>query len=227
MEHMCKKCMIGLEKVVNKGRVEDTPFPSRLFYEYAAAEKQEVLDLCEEIKPRRTLEVGCGPGRLIEVVRAEDVEEIVGIDANKSIFNHATKRFKGDNRVRIIYSLVKGRLPFQDDYFDLIINAMNIVGWQSNEIGWLSEMLRCSSTVYFTVYKKGFEQERQGIYLARGHKDIKQHANGVLINDCELGSSLSRSYTREELKGLCRRLPVKHEINDLSTLAYSCVLKKS
>ena len=90
----CLGCLINLERTIKNEKLEDIMLPVRLFYEFAAAENQEVYDLCQKIKPKRTLEIGCGPGRLIEVVdSSKTASEIIGIEANKQIFDYAAKRF--------------------------------------------------------------------------------------------------------------------------------------
>jgi methionine biosynthesis protein MetW len=79
---------------------------------------------CELIKnimrdpPHRLLDLGCNNGTFtIIVAKSVGASEIYGIDIDKEVVNEARKR----GVVAYTLDLNSNKLPFKDDYFDLII----------------------------------------------------------------------------------------------------------
>ena len=71
----CLGCQIKLEKTIealnNKDIfLGDIEQPDRFLFQYLWTEEQDIIDLCQEKKPKRVLDVGCGTGRLIKIVQA-------------------------------------------------------------------------------------------------------------------------------------------------------------
>ena len=91
----------------------------RAAYEYASGPNpvELVFAAVEEARPRRVLEVGCGPGELAERVQAELGAEVVAIDLSSRMVELARARGV-DARVGDVQEL-----PFGDGEFDCAIAA--------------------------------------------------------------------------------------------------------
>jgi SAM-dependent methyltransferase len=241
--HKCLRCFLESEKQLKESDWHNFEEARRIWYEMFVAENQKVTELIEEYKPKRIIEVGCGTGRFINLMidlGLNEFEEIVGIDCDSQMCNHANKEFeKYMPKIKILKMEVKQFLPYtQENYFDLCINAMNIVGWQENEKNWLKEMLRCSKSVFFTLYKVGNEDLRIKMYENRGHNisDIGVHKNSdeqIVLGDCAVIPNVkSRAYTYEEVESICKTLSgiynAKYEIDkDSNKLLFLCFIKKN
>lgn len=75
----------------------------------------------------RILDLGCGDGRLLEVVlRARpDVSTAVGLDNSPAMIERAVQRFSGDDRVRIDHHDLREALP-PLGRFDVIVSGFAI-----------------------------------------------------------------------------------------------------
>jgi SAM-dependent methyltransferase len=241
--HKCLRCFLESEKRIKEDDWHNFEEARRIWYEMLVAENKKVTELVEEYKPKRILEVGCGTGRFINLMAdlgLNEFEEIIGIDGDSQMYDYANKKFgKYMPKIKIFKMEVKLLLPYtQENYFDLCINAMNIVGWQENEKIWLKEMLRCSKSVFFTLYKHGYEDLRLEMYQSKGHEisDIGVHKNSdgqIVLGDCAVISNVkSRDYTYEEVENICKTLSTiynaKYEIDkDSNKLLFLCFIKKN
>lgn len=210
----------GLAERINYARVAGIDWQTlsderRLWFEMIRDENTTALDYIRQRDPDKIIEIGCGPGRLVsQIVKISDFnpKEIIGIDGDPEMIKLAYARFP-DNiypNVNVFQVHVKDRLPYGEDAFDFCINAMNIVGWQEKEIDWIKEMLRCSKTIFFTLYKEGKEQEREAMYRRRGHQAgkhgvmIDEETGQIQLNDCATNPGvLSKSYSRQEVEHIC------------------------
>jgi len=240
-KHRCLGCFLETEKTLERNEWKTFMPDRKRWYKMVNDENEVIRDYINKYKPKRIIEIGCGPGRLIAVIEKigfENFDEIVGIEADAGMYDYSSKRWHND-KVKIIKMFVKGKkreLPYPDNYFDFCINAMNIVGWQRNEKQWLEEMLRCSKVVFFTLYKKGFEKERIEMYKNRGHTISKEGAHiendQIILGDCALMPCVySKAYTREGVEKLCREISSKYKAsykiyNMLNELFYVCFISK-
>ncbi|MEA3343518.1 MAG: class I SAM-dependent methyltransferase [archaeon] len=236
-QHKCIGCFLELEKAL-EGDWESFPPDKRRWYEMINIENRVIMDYVSMHKPRRILEVGCGTGRVISTIETgTDYDEIIGIECDEEMHSYAQNRWINGDKIKIQKMFVKDSLPYEDNYFDFSINAMNIVGWQENESEWLDEMLRCSKAVFFSVYKRGYETERMEMYRTRGHKISEEavylNSNGqIVLGDCACMSAVvSKAYTDKEVENLCKNLSDKYDIAyeidaKSSELLYLCFICK-
>jgi len=211
--HKCIKCFVESEATLMNGEWKSLPVARRVWYQMLSDENQSVLDFIRRRKPKRILEVGCGPGRFLGLLKRngfDRFEEIVGIDCDAQMYDYAYTKFQRNTPPIRLYNMkVKENLPFDDERFDLCINAMNIAGWQDNIEAWLKEMRRCSRSVFFSLYKKGNEELRTEMYRKRGHKisgaGVHTDAAGqIVLGDCSvLEGVTSRAYSQEEIDAMC------------------------
>jgi len=240
--HKCLACFIDSETKIRTDDWQKLPEAKRVWYEMIAAENNAVLEWVKKHKPRRVLEVGCGPGRFIELLvnlGLANFDEILGIDCDGAMCNYANKRFDNKKpKVRILKTEVKDFLPVPiDNHYDFCINGMNIVGWQENASIWLDEMLRCSKSLFFTVFKAGNEDLRMQMYKERKHElsDHGTHKNSdgqiVLGDSAVMPFVKSRSYTSKQMEELCQTIASTHNaavsVDDKSSkLLYLCFVYK-
>jgi len=223
------------------------PLDERRWFEVTDIENKKVLEYVVQNKPKRIIEIGCGPGRLIsQILTIKDYEydEIVGIDGDQQMYALAYQRFPPAEypKVNLFHMRVENKLPYPDNCFDLCINAMNIVGWQKNrEVDWLKEMMRCSYTTFFTVYKKGRENERLKMYRTRPHRRdgvrLDQEIGQIQLTDCATNPGVySWAYERGKVEDICevvasRYAPeyvVTYNIDDRANdILYLCFISKN
>lgn len=230
----CYNCLEEGEKKANSADWEKDRTPKRVWYEIIREENDLVRQVLLSKKPRDILEIGCGAGRMINL--ALDLEkkegerlgwEIGNIEAyeqNNVIRNLLARKFRHDRRV-IIHKGLVGRngqtkrfyhiLPEHEDQFDLVLAVSNLVGWQCDEEEWIKEVLRAGSSLFFTVYKKGWELERVRMYQASGDVVVKC-TNGdieMLVDAFENQRHRTKAYDKDEIErkvdGLASDVPLK------------------
>jgi ubiquinone/menaquinone biosynthesis C-methylase UbiE len=85
-----------------------------------------VADRIAEYAPASVLEVGCGYGKLLGLIRERTVAPLVGVDFSPSQLGRARGQLAG--RPGIGLALASGaRLPFADDSFDLVVTSAVIL----------------------------------------------------------------------------------------------------
>lgn len=242
----CLGCFLESEQTLNSDKWKSYSGERRLWYEMLTHEHEAIAQYVKDMKPKKIIEVGCGPGRLLEFLRTHSelngFEEIMGVECNHDMYEKAFDRFKGVMPPFRVMELevrpLDNPLPYSEDHFDFCINAMNIVGWQENESAWLQEMLRCSRSLFFSVYKRGHEQERIKMYKTRGHEisELGVHLDDnrqiVLGDAAVIPGVTSRAYSVEEVEALCTSV---HDLDesftfridkDTDELLYLCFIEK-
>jgi len=242
----CLQCYKETEDTLKSNEWRNLPLAQRIWYQINDDENKAIIKILNKTKPKKVLEVGCGYGRVIQLMfdSYKTCEKIVGIEQNKEIYEHAYERFDKPEfeKVVIMQRLIEKSVgvPFDDDYFDLCIDSSNLVGWQEDETEWLKEMIRVSKTVYFSVYKKGKERERKNMYGTRppdaSIKDIVEiddNQNIILKNVDAFGgeSHMTKSYTKECIKEILEKvykcIPIDYDIDSTSCdFMFFCTLHK-
>jgi ubiquinone/menaquinone biosynthesis C-methylase UbiE len=83
-------------------------------------------DALDKVRPRAVLEVGCGPGRLLQELSTRAfADELVGVDLSPYLLERARKRLK-DRHVRLVHADGLA-LPSEDESFDAVV-ASHYVG---------------------------------------------------------------------------------------------------
>lgn len=225
----CLKCLVSTEKVIGKGSMTSLPMPARRWHGMFLAENKALADVVSKSRPNAILEVGCGPGRLINVAlsSSQQINEMVGIERVREISIFCAARFKSNSNVRILNEEIREALPFGNSYFDLCINSMNLLGWQDDEEKWLREMLRCSKQVFFTVYRKGMEEKRLEMYKTRGHTDFSfTDAGDIIVKGCGLAQpSITKAYSKKQILQICSAIEnTKYTIFSVGELLHGCLI---
>jgi|GEM_PF-3034767 len=93
---------------------------------------EAVTGRLEALRPAALLEVGCGPGRLLETVAARGfAREVVGVDLSPYLLERARKRLAG-TRVRLVHADGLA-LPSEPESFDAVV-ASHYVGHLPREV---------------------------------------------------------------------------------------------
>lgn len=208
--NQCLLCLLDVEKKIKSGEWKNISNPDKkLWYQINYDENQAVKNLIKEIRPREILEIGCGPGRIIDLILGTarevkfHIERIIGLEQNREIYLHAYTRFlKSDPRTVHILDYFYGDSGslylFNESEFDITLAVSNLVGWQEDEVKWMKEAFRVSKQLFFTVYKKGFEEQRRRMYEALcGGARIDENRDIWIKNVEAFGKECrSKSYTR-------------------------------
>lgn len=106
-----------LRKKLNGNGLGDSDGFSEELYYYALRSTQR-----DAPRPRRILEVGCGPGRGLDLLsRLEQGSSFVGLDLSPKAVEFATKHCSNPERVKFVQGDAEA-LPFADAEFDVVIN---------------------------------------------------------------------------------------------------------
>ena len=237
----CYSCLKQAEDMVKGGQWESEEFPLRTWFEIVHNEHKALSDLLPKLQPppRNILEIGCGPGRVINLIlelfsngKILKPTKIVGYDQNTEIASYCTDTFAQYQNVTIHSHLVGfGRdcrfSPIRGpdrNSFDLIVAISNLVGWQDDrEVEWLTNVIKDGLTpggkLFFTVYRRGFELERARMYKASGDiiklnnaEDSKQSDIVIVVDAFGGEEHKSKAYNSDELKTILAE--VKSELSN-------------
>lgn len=217
--HPCFNCLKETENAVNKGYWKNFPKPLYYWYEMCDAESKEIIKFLKEKKPKKILELGCGSGRIINILlKDKSIKEIFAVDKDKSMIEIVKPYFKDNKNVHIINQDVKDFLEKNGD-FDLILTMMNTFG-NIDSLKIMKLVAKHSKNLVFTVYDRKYWKERKKIYENRGHRNFDVKDKDYYFNDCWVKGLKSKSYTAEDLKKMCKQIEKKYKIKKISTLLF-------
>ena len=185
-------------------------------------------------KDIRILEVGCGSGNNLWFAAREGFS-VTGIDGSSSAINYAIERFKNE---KLEGTFIVGDftdLPFDDDYFDLVIDRGSIVcvnlDGAKKAISQVKRVLKSSGLFFLNLYS-----DRHSSYLSG---TLQEDGFTTDINDGSLaGVGNLCFYGRKEidyiLKNLWNIKVFKHKISEeyinekiLSHAEWEIILQKN
>ena len=222
-ENKCWECLRGIEENIASGKWKEIDSPLSYWYEMFDAENAFIKNLLSELNPKTVLEIGAGAGRIIELVIKNSDAKLTSFEKDPEMYGLVTERFGNNERLEII--LTEGEFP-TDKKFDLAVCMMNTLGNQENENELLEYALSVSARVIFTVYKKGSEEIRRGIYEAQGHEKYSLEGCNFYFSDDWVKGLVSKSYSKEDIEKICGNLNCKVRISDLCDIAYIVELEK-
>jgi SAM-dependent methyltransferase len=184
----CYMCLQRAEQMVNSDQWANEHSALRTWFDIVHEEHEELTKLLVDTQPRDVLEIGCGAGRVPNLImrlvsegKLSRPSRVVGYEQNPEISNYC--RYDLSRHAPLVTIQTQfvgvrsdgqysGLLP-KDRNFDLIVAISNLVGWQGeNEAKWLTNVmkdgLKSGGRLFFTVYKRGFELERARMYKAAG-----------------------------------------------------------
>jgi len=118
------------EYLLIKGR-QDYDKISEQFSESRAFLWKELVSFAKYVKPgERILDLGCGNGRLYDLLKDKKIE-YVGVDSSKELIKIAkSKHLEGNPKFHVVEAL---NLPFSNNYFDKVFSIAVLHHIPSNE----------------------------------------------------------------------------------------------
>lgn len=218
-EHPCFNCLRETELAVDKGYWKKYRAPIRYWYEMCDAESKELKKIINKTKPKTVLEIGCGSGRIINILlHGSCPAEIFAVDKDLKIINIIKPHFEKFKNVHIINRDILEFLK-EKKKFDLSLSMMNTLGNIDNQ-NILKSIASHSKNLVFTVYDKKYYKLRKEIYASKGHKGFTIENETYYFNDCWVKGLKSKSYTKEELKEMCKSTGKKFKIKKISKLLF-------
>ncbi len=217
--HPCFNCLKETENAVNKGYWKSFPKPLYYWYEMCEAESKIIEKFLKENKPKKILEVGCGSGRILNILlKDKSVKEIVAVDKDIRMVEIVKPYYQDNNRVHIINQDIRHFLD-KNEKFNLTLTMMNTLG-NIDSFETMKLITKHSKDFIFTVYDKKYWEERKKIYENRGHRDFNIKNKDYFFNDCWVKGLKSKSYTENDLNNMCKKIGKKYKIKKISTLLF-------
>jgi ubiquinone/menaquinone biosynthesis C-methylase UbiE len=128
--YLSGRCAAGYDHIIR--RVYNQGFERRAI--------RAAADLLQGVRPGAVLEVGCGPGRMLEeLARREFASELVGVDLSPYLLERARRRLR-PHHVRLVHADGLA-LPSEDEAFDAVVAA--------HYVGHLPTAVRADAAVEF------------------------------------------------------------------------------
>ncbi len=217
--HPCFNCLRETENAINKGYWKKFSKPLYYWYEMCYAESKEIMRFLKEKKPKKIFELGCGSGRIINVLLKDKyIKEIFAVDKDKRMVEIVKPYFKDKKNIHIIHQDVRDFLK-KDGDFDLALTMMNTFG-NIDSLEIIKLVAKHSKNLIFTVYDRKYWKDRKEIYEDRGHRDFEIKNKDYYFNDCWIKGLKSKSYTEEDLKKMCEQIGKKYKIRKISRLLF-------
>lgn len=217
--HPCFNCLRETELAVNRGYWKKMSKPIYYWYEMCDAESKDIKKYLRKLKPKTILEVGCGSGRIINILLSiKYPKKIYTVDSDSRMVKIIKPLFKKYKNVYIINKNVKIFLKTKKK-FDMAICMMSTLGNIDN-LKILRQIASNSKNFIFTVYDKKYYKLRKDIYLSKGHKSFLVKDKIYYFRDCWIKGLKSKSYTKEELEHICKSTGKKFKIKKISRLLF-------
>jgi ubiquinone/menaquinone biosynthesis C-methylase UbiE len=166
--------------------------------------KEIAQDLTSRLSAGRLLDVGTGPGRLLQAIHSlNSAIELYGLDISPSMIKQAQKNLFGMD-----VNLRQGNIrqtDFPGDYFDLVTCTGSFYLWDQPEAG-LQEvyrLLKSGQTAYlFECYR---ESDRQALQEAL-RKNLR-HLNVLsrIFGPLAIKQALEAAYNKNEISDIVKR----------------------
>jgi ubiquinone/menaquinone biosynthesis C-methylase UbiE len=192
--------------------------------ELNAALKAEEKFIAKRVHNGSTLlDVGCGTGRLLEVL-AKSLSRAVGIDYKKKMLDMAEKKLKGFHNIELLEANVY-KIPFPDDSFDYVICTCNTFGNFDQPGVALDELLRVvkpNGEVILGVYSENALPVQLRTYRAIGLIVDRYDSEKVKTHE----GLVSKRFSRATLEELAKAHGANAAIQDLTPIFRAVVLTK-
>jgi ubiquinone/menaquinone biosynthesis C-methylase UbiE len=172
--------------------------PMQLYY------REIAQDLMSQLPEGRLLDVGTGPGRLLQAIHGlNPAIELYGLDISASMINRAQK-----NLVGIKVNLRQGnarKTGFPDSYFDLVVSTGSFYLWEKPEEGLqeIHRILKSGKTAY--LYECDRASDREAMRLALKENLRRLNVISKIIGPLALKQALDAAYSKEEITDIVRR----------------------
>ncbi|MFH1592507.1 MAG: methyltransferase domain-containing protein [Candidatus Woesearchaeota archaeon] len=190
--------------------------PPRPIQEYL---DEEVNFLKKHIQPRKNiLEIGCGYGRLLEVLSLK-AKKVIGIDYSKQLLNKAKQKLIGKTNAELRLMNAK-KLDFEDNSFDYVVCLDNTYGNMPGiEFQVLKEMVRVckpKGEIIISVFSENAKDVQIENYKRIGLTNVRNKGNAIHTDE----GFYSRRFTREDLMKLFWKARLKSKITRVCSVNY-------
>lgn len=166
---------------------------------------KDVFDILHQINASHVLDAATGRGEFINVLKQKlgSYVQIIGVDQNEKIVNHAQKFFP-ENDVEI-YRMDLEALRFEDAYFDLVCISNSLHHLQNREqvFAELLRVLKPGGIFLATeMYQDGEQSEAQKTHIIMHH--------WVASIDRLCGIHHAETFTRQQITDMIKALKLKN-----------------
>ena len=131
-------------------------------YKNSVGGVSSLISVCTALKPKRILEVGCGNGRLLAIMAELPAVEVVGQDISATAISFSQKRCLKNVKLHQCDIL---DLPYQEQYFDLVICNRVLQCIPPSEIEeFISRLAKLGKNVYINELLKEDPNARESFY---------------------------------------------------------------
>ena len=215
----CFNCLMETEKTIKKGNWKKFSKPIYYWYEMCDAEGKEIKRYVKKIKPETVLEIGFGSGRTINVLLEDkNDKKIYAVEKDIELFKIVKPLFESFNNVYLFQENVNKFLN-GDMKYDLTFAMMNTLG-NIDSLETMRLIANKSKHLIFTLYDQKHYKLRKEIYESKGHNDFFEKDKNYYFNDCWVKGLKSKTYSKKEIKDVCKAIGKNFTIKKISKLLF-------
>lgn len=117
------------------GRYQGRSIPAHSF----TVRREKVYELLEDIEPGNILDIGCGPGIMVDYLARKGFK-VYGVDISEEMIGQCKAKFSGTGSAHFSVGKIE-KLDFPDSFFDVVI-CMGVVEYIDDDTAAISEMAR-------------------------------------------------------------------------------------
>jgi len=194
-------------------------------------EEETIKKIVKENKISNALDVGCGWGRLMEILLKEGVTYCAGIDVEPSMIMKANTLYKKfPDKVCIQLGDATELAPFKDESFDLVICTTNTFGNMRNEeraktIRQIHRVLKKDGIFVLSVYAHTNEAKRlrEESYMVVGLTPY--YTDDPTVIETHEGL-YSKQFKREEIEKYLSEFRMIEDIKSVNQIAFIVIARK-
>ena len=170
------------------------------------------------------LEIGCGYGRLLKILR-EHAGRLVGIDFSRTMIDKAKLNIENKTNVEV-YLMDGVRLQFADEIFDNVIcfaqTFGNMPGIEADVLREMKRVTKIGGKVIVNVFSEIMKEAQAENYRRLGFTNVSDDGTGFHTDE----GFYSRRFTREQLTELFIGVGLDCTISQFSISNYLAVALK-
>ena len=190
--------------------------PPKLIQEFLDGEVKFVKE--HLVKGKTILEIGCGYGRLLEILSGS-AKKVVGIDFSQRMISLAKERLKNHSNVEVDI-MEANALKFEDNFFDYVVCLDNSFGNMPNiEEEVIREMKRVckkDGEIIISVFSENAKDSQIENYKRIGLTEVKDTGKAIRTGE----GFYSRRFEKKELIDIFEKIGLKCRIIRVSPINY-------
>jgi len=170
------------------------------------------------------LDAGCGWGRHLFLV-SNKIKKGIGIDKDKTRISESKQFLKDKKNIETFHADIY-KIPFPEDYFDIVICMNNTFGNLKEHKLALKEMIRVlkvKGKLILSVHSDKMSQDKLDWYKKVGLKNPRFNGKFILTNE----GFYSYCFKKEYLSALFQEFKnTSFTITNLTPYSYLCIIEK-